>query len=162
MEELQRLRAIAEYQFGQGCGDSLFPEGITVEYSKSTGRLRYVFYEGNLLATLKPDDGFLALTIHGAERLMSGASNPASTVTVMDDVEEDIAQGRSVFAKHVRAADPRIRPGDETVVVNEKRIVIAVGRALLNGEEMLAFKTGVAVKVRRGRLKEGSREIMIR
>jgi archaeosine-15-forming tRNA-guanine transglycosylase len=29
--------------------------------------------------------------------------------------------------------------------------VLAVGRALLNAEEMLAFSTGVAVRTRRGR-----------
>jgi len=35
-----------------------------------------------------------------------------------------------------------------------ERQVLAVGRALLNRVEMLAFKVGVAVKVRRGRSKD--------
>jgi predicted RNA-binding protein (TIGR00451 family) len=51
-------------------------------------------------------------------------------------------------------ADDEIRPKDEVIVVNENGEVLAVGRAVLSGEEMKAFKTGVAVKVRRGSLEE--------
>jgi uncharacterized protein with predicted RNA binding PUA domain len=158
MEELRRLRGIAEYQFGAGCGEALFPECIAVEYSRRTGRLRHVFFEEKLVATLKPDDGFLALTVYGAELLLSRMRNPGFTVTVKEGVEGEIAEGKSVFAKHVVAADPCIRPGDEIVVLDGERRVIAVGKALLNGEEMLVFRTGVAVKVRRGRLKEESEQ----
>ncbi|MCK5403375.1 pseudouridine synthase, partial [Candidatus Bathyarchaeota archaeon] len=46
--------------------------------------------------------------------------------------------------------DGKIRPGEEVVVINNKNIVLAVGKALLSGDEMLAFNRGVAVKVRRG------------
>jgi len=47
-------------------------------------------------------------------------------------------------------ADGEIRPGEEVIVTNEKDEVLAVGRALLRGKEMLSFKRGVAVKTRRG------------
>jgi predicted RNA-binding protein len=40
-------------------------------------------------------------------------------------------------------------------VLDEGSKVLAVGRAVLSGEEMKAFKRGVAVKVRRGCLEEG-------
>jgi uncharacterized protein with predicted RNA binding PUA domain len=36
------------------------------------------------------------------------------------------------------------------VVTNEDDDLLAVGKALLSGMEMLAFKRGIAVKVRRG------------
>jgi predicted RNA-binding protein (TIGR00451 family) len=52
-------------------------------------------------------------------------------------------------------ADDEIRRKDEVIVLNESEEVLAVGRAGLSGEEMKAFKTGVAVKVRRGSLEEG-------
>jgi 7-cyano-7-deazaguanine tRNA-ribosyltransferase len=55
---------------------------------------------------------------------------------------------------HVLKADGEIRPKDEVIVVNEGGEVLAVGRTILSGEEMTAFKTGVAVKVRRGVLEE--------
>jgi predicted RNA-binding protein (TIGR00451 family) len=59
--------------------------------------------------------------------------------------------GKNVFAKHVVEAGVNIRPGDETIVIDSKNRVLAVGRALLTREEMLTFCVGVAVKTRRGR-----------
>jgi len=44
-----------------------------------------------------------------------------------------------------------IRPGDEVIVLDSKKVVQAVGRALLTGEEMSVFQIGVAVRIRRGR-----------
>jgi predicted RNA-binding protein (TIGR00451 family) len=46
---------------------------------------------------------------------------------------------------------------DEVLIVDKNDTLIAVGRALLNKEEMLAFDKGVAVKVREevGRKIEG-------
>ena len=154
MEELRRLRGIADYQFGRGCGEALFPQNITVTYSKSTGKIRHIYLEGKRIAMLRPNDGLFTLTITGAELLLSKLKNPGFTVTIAEGFEEEITQGKSVFAKHVVEASSGIRPGDEVVVLDKQRKVLAVGRALLNEEEMLAFKTGVAVKVRRGRLKE--------
>jgi predicted RNA-binding protein (TIGR00451 family) len=58
--------------------------------------------------------------------------------------------GRSLFAKHVLEADPEIRPQNEVIVVDEGGELVAVGRAVLSGEEMTLFKLGAAVKVRRG------------
>jgi predicted RNA-binding protein (TIGR00451 family) len=46
--------------------------------------------------------------------------------------------------------DGEIRPCEEVVVLNEKGAVVAVGRAVLSGKEMRAFKRGVAVRVRKG------------
>jgi len=149
--DLRRIRAIADYQFGPGCGAALFPEGVTVARSKNTGRIRHIHLDGVLLATLRPTDGLFTLTIAGAELMVSGVDAPGFTLTVADEAVEFVAQGRNVFAKHVVDAGDGIRPGDEVVVLDPGRRVLAVGRALLNGEEMLAFGVGVAVRVRRGR-----------
>ncbi len=151
--DLRRIRAIADYQFGPGCGAALFPEGVTITYSKNTGRIRHIYLDGAMLATLRPTDGFFTLTIAGAERLVSKVEDLGLTVTVTDEVAEFIAQGRNAFAKHVVEAGDGVRPGDEVVVLDPRKRVLGVGRALLNREEMLAFRVGVAVKVRRGRLR---------
>ncbi len=153
MEALRRLRGIAEYQFGRGCGDALFPPDVRVTRSKGTGRIRHIYLRDKRIATLRPNDGLLTLSIAGAELLLSKVEDPGFTVTVVEGVERDIAEGKSVFAKHVVKAGSGIRPGDEVIVVDSRGRVLAVGRALLSGEEMLAFKTGVAVRVRSGRLK---------
>ncbi len=149
--DLRRIRGIADYQFGPGCGAALFPDGISVERSKRTGRIRQINFGDTLIASLRPTDGLLTLTILGAERLVSGVGSLGCTVTVMDDVAEFVSKGRNVFARHVMEAGEGIRPGDEVVVLDSKGVVLAVGRALLNREEMLAFSVGVAVKTRRGR-----------
>lgn len=149
--DLRRIRGIAEYQFGSGCGSALFHEGVEITHSKNTGRIRHIYLDSVMLASLRPTDGLLTLTMAGAERLVSTLDGPGFTVTVTDEAAEFVAQGKNVFAKHVVEAGDPIRPGDEVVVLDSGGRVLAVGRALLNKEEMLAFRLGVAVKVRRGR-----------
>jgi len=149
--DLRRIRRIADYQFGSGCGAALFPDEVAIEYSKNTGKIRHVRLVGVLLASLRPTDGLFALAIAGAERLVSEVETLGFTVTVLDDVSEFISQGRNVFAKHVVDAGEAIRHGDEAIILDSHRMVLAVGRALLNREEMLAFGVGVAVKTRRGK-----------
>jgi len=154
-DPLKRIRSVADYQFGKGVGIVLFPENVEIEYSKRTGRIRYVYLDGKRLATLRPTDGLFSLSITGAKRIAKNANSAKCFVTVKDDVSKFIAEGGDVFAVHVVKADDEIRPKDEVIVVNEGGEVLAIGRAVLSGEEMKAFKTGVAVKVRRGCLEEG-------
>ena len=148
---LRRIRGIADYQFGTGCGSALFPKCVSIEYSKNTGKIRLVHEGDLLLASLRPTDGLITLTIAGAEKLMDKIHELAYTVTVLDEISEFISQGKNVFAKHVVDAGEAIRPGDEVIVLDSKKRVLGVGRALLNREEMLTFDVGVAVKTRRGR-----------
>jgi uncharacterized protein with predicted RNA binding PUA domain len=75
-------------------------------------------------------------------------------VVVRNEVAKFIAEGGDVFAVHVVRADDAIRPKDEVIVVDENENFLAVGKAVLSGEEMRAFKSGVAVKVRHGCLEE--------
>ena len=149
--ELRRIRGVVDYQFGPGCGMALFPDSVTITHSRNTGRIRHIHLDGALLATLRPTDGLFTLTMAGAERLVSKVVDLDYAVTLADDVAEFVAEGRNVFAKHVVDAGDDVRPGDEVIVLDSKRSVLAVGRAMLNREEMLAFDVGVAVRVRRGR-----------
>jgi predicted RNA-binding protein (TIGR00451 family) len=147
--ELVKMRA--DYQFGPGAGEALASRGVRVGVSKRTGKPRYVYdSEGRLLATVRWNDGFLALTLEGAKLLKQYFKPPRLRVVVKSEVGDFIKRGRSVFAKHVLRVDPEIRCGDEVMVVDEKDDLLAVGRAVLSSYEMLAFNSGVAVKVRRG------------
>jgi predicted RNA-binding protein (TIGR00451 family) len=154
-DTLRRIRSIADYQFGKNVGLELFPENAETLYSKRTGRIRYVCLEGKRLATLRPTDGLFSLSIGGAKRIAENKALAKCFVTVRDDVSEFIAEGGDVFAAHVVKVNEEIRPKDEVVVVNNEGEVLAVGRAVLSCEEMKAFKKGVAVKVRRGCMREG-------
>ena len=150
MDSLQKIRAVADYQFGQNTGTKLFPDTVVIEYSKNTGKIRYIFFEEQLLATMRPTTGIFVLTIAGAQRLTREVNPLRSWVKVEDFAEPFVAKGRSAFAKHVIDADENIRPYDEVIVLDSKNEVLAVGRALLSGKEMKEFSRGVAVRVRRG------------
>jgi len=145
---------VADYQFGKGVGNELFPENVEIVRSKRTGRIRYVYLNGKRLVTLRPTDGLFSLSILGAKRIVENANSARCLVTIQDDISVYIAEGRNVFAKHIVRADSEIRPKDEVIVVDRTGKVFAVGRAVLSGEEMEAFKRGVAVKVRRGCIEE--------
>lgn len=152
---LRRVQVIADFQFGSGAGPALFPEGCTFIHS-TTGRVRQVLLDGTRLATVRASDGRLTLGIEGARRLAAALPAPAYRVTVRDDVAEFVAKGKNAFAKHVTAADPEIRAGDDVLVVAGADRVIACGAAAVSGPEMLAFNYGVAVRVRQGSYKDAS------
>jgi len=146
----RQVQVIADFQFGSGAGIALFPDGCEFILSR-TGRIRQVTLDGKRLATVRAQDGRLTLGIAGALRLMEALPPPAYRVVVLDDVAEFINRGKNTFAKHVIAADPAIRAGDEVMVVTEQGYLLATGSAVLSGHEMLIFKYGVAVKVRQGK-----------
>jgi conserved protein with predicted RNA binding PUA domain len=145
-----RVQIIADFQFGKGAGEALFPEGCEVILSR-TGRVRQITLYGKRLATVRAKDGRFTLGIDGALRLISSLRPPAYRVVVSEDVADFIRQGKNTFAKHVTAADPAIRAGDEVMVVDGEDQLLATGSAMLSGGEMLLFNYGVAVKVRQGR-----------
>jgi uncharacterized protein with predicted RNA binding PUA domain len=147
---LQRVRSVADYQFGRGVGEALFPSSVEILFSKATGRIRYVNLNGERLATLRPTDGLLSLSVSAAKLLVERLGFASCLVTVRNDVSEFVADGGDVFAAHIVKVDDAVHSKDEVIVVDEGGRVLAVGRALLSGSEMLAFKIGVAVKVRHG------------
>jgi predicted RNA-binding protein (TIGR00451 family) len=149
-DALQRIISVADYQFGRNVGKTLFPKSVEIVFSRRTGRIRYAYLKGKRLATMRPTDGFLSLSIEGASRIARGRRNAECFVVVRSDVASFIARGGDVFAAHVVKADDEIRAKDEVIVLDEEGKVLAVGRAVLSGEEMRAFRRGVAVKVRHG------------
>lgn len=150
----QKIRSIADYQFGRGVGERLFSRNVEIVFSKRTKRIRHIYLEGKRLATLRPTDGMFSLTVAGAKRILDGAKHPRLWVKVSKEAAPFVARGKSVFAKHVVDADDEIRPQEEVIVLDEGGEVLAVGRAVLTGAEMKAFKCGVAVRVRWGALEE--------
>lgn len=151
-EFLEKIRKIAEYQLGRGAGRALFPDNAEVVLSKSTGRIRHIRLNDELLATLRPTDGMFSLAIGGAKRLRR-ADSIHYWVTVAKDAARFVMSGKSLFAKHVLDADTAIRPQDEAIVLDKGGNLLAVGKAVLTGSEMKLFKKGLAVRVRRGVLK---------
>jgi len=154
VDDLQKIRSIADYQFGKGVGKQLFPDEVKIVLSKRTGRIRYIYLGEKRLATLRPTNGLFSLSITGAKRIMENVKPPRLWVRVKEEAAPFVKKGKSVFAKHVSNADEEIRPMEEVIVITEEGEVLAVGKAILTGEEMKAFKKGVAVKVRKGTAEE--------
>ena len=157
-DDLYKIRSIADYQFGRRAGKALFPDNVDVRLSRRTRRVRHIYLEGDLLATLRPTDGFFSLGIPGAGRLLK-LKPQRLWVKVLDDATDFVSAGRSVFAKHVVDCDDEIRPEEEVIVLDDNHGLLAVGRAVLSGEEMRTFDYGVAVRVRRGVAEKRKRRV---
>jgi uncharacterized protein with predicted RNA binding PUA domain len=147
---LAKVRSIADYQFGKGVGQQLFPENIEIQYSPRTGRIRYINLNGERLATLRPTDGLLSLSLKAAVFMAKNTPFAKCFVTVQNEVSKYVAAGGDVFSVHVVEVDAEVGAKDEVIAIDEDGQVLAVGRTILSSEEMKAFKIGVAVKVRHG------------
>ncbi|GGM70137.1 tRNA-guanine(15) transglycosylase [Thermogymnomonas acidicola] len=145
--DLEKVRAIADYQFGKGAGRVLFPDGTEIVKSRATGRIRTISYGGVQVATMRPKDGLFTLTMEGARRLHQGIGGKRLRVFVNRESEAFNRAGYNVFFKFIVDFDPEIVAGNETLVVSEGDDLLAVGKASVSGLEMASYRKGVAVKV---------------
>ena len=148
--DLARLRTVADYQFGRGAGAAIVPGGEALDVERSSsGRPRQVRTDEGRLVTCNTD-GRLSLGLAGGRRLHAALDPPGYRVTVGEESEPFVRDGKNAFAKFVLDVDPAVRPADEVLVVDADDGLLAVGRAELSAEGMLAFETGMAVMVREG------------
>lgn len=148
--DMARVRAVADYQFGSGAADALLNGEVGLVKSKNVDRIRNVLVDGEHVVSMRAEDGFFTLRPPGARRLLAGIPAPGMRVVVHEDAVEFNKQGRNVFCSFVVDADPDIRPQDEVMVVDKDDRLVAIGRAQMTRDEMMAFQKGVAVKVREG------------
>ncbi len=145
-----RVRATADYQFGRGAADALLDGTISYVISKNTRKVRNVLVEGEHVVSLRAEDGLFTLKAAGARRLHRAFRPPSLRIVVEADAVPFVREGKNVFAKFVREADPELRPGDESLVVSPTDELCAVAQSSMNRREMLVFKRGVAAYVREG------------
>ena len=148
--DLYRIRAVADYQFGEGAADALFSGKVDLVKSKNTDKIRNVIVDGEHVLSLRAEDGFFSMRPGAARRLMKAFPSPRLRVIVRDDAIPFVKEGKNTFCGFVVAADPELRPMDEVMVVDQKDTLLAIGRAILVPEEMRAMTKGIAVKVREG------------
>jgi 7-cyano-7-deazaguanine tRNA-ribosyltransferase len=139
----EKLRDVSLYWFGT----NIFDEGMRIDVSRRTQKIRAVWDKGKLIATLRAQDFMILL--HEGSRLLHKKTK-RFRVQIVDDkeVENYIRQGKSVFAKFVKKADERLVPGQQVLVVNKKDQLLASGDLVLTPQEMKEFKRGVAVRIR--------------
>ncbi len=131
------LKAIADYQFGEGAGDDFFDDlRVQSRYPK----LRAHDGDGEQLAAMVPQYGVLSLTLAGARRWVE-SDVPVKRVEI-----DDFVPHGSVLAPGVVDASDGIRVGDEVVIEGPQ--AFAVGRAEMSGPEMVSSTRGIASSVR--------------
>ncbi|MFW9965736.1 MAG: tRNA guanosine(15) transglycosylase TgtA [Candidatus Thorarchaeota archaeon] len=149
---IRKLKALLSYQWNiniphmQNCSNWEFV------ISKSTGKIRYVKQEGNILFTLVPTTGLFTPTYEGAIELIKMNLDSRYRVVIKNEVSEFVEKGKSALAKFITYADPLLCAGEEVIVTNEEGVLLGVGRALLSGEEMKSFSRGVAVNIRHAKV----------
>lgn len=146
---LKKVRVMADYQFGKGCGDVLFPDDSTFQLSR-TKRIRQIISKGKRIATVRAKDGMFTLSMDAVNALHAHIPAPGLRVTVCDDAVPFVSKGKTTFAKHVSAIDPELRSWDEVIIVDENDRPIATGQLVLSPEEIEALDTGAAIDVRCG------------
>ncbi|MBA3045406.1 MAG: tRNA guanosine(15) transglycosylase TgtA [Candidatus Thermoplasmatota archaeon] len=147
---LMRVKAVADIQFGKGAGNALLDGKVKLVLSSNTDRIRNVQVNGNHVLSMRAGDGFFSLKPAGGRMLLKAFPSPKLRVIVNADSAEFNRLGRNVFCGFIVDADPGIIPRDEVIIVNESDELCAIGQAMMTREEMLAFRRGIAVKVRDG------------
>jgi predicted RNA-binding protein (TIGR00451 family) len=125
-------------------------ENIRIERSRTTNKIRYIYYENELILTLRPNNGFFTLSLNSAKKIIDKTLSPKLRVVVLNEISEFIKRGRNVFCKHVVGIDDELRPSDEVIVVNQNDELLAIGRLKLPVGYVKSFSNGIAVNVRKG------------
>lgn len=152
-----KLAMSLDYIFGERTSKALDYASLAFQYSRRTGRVKYVLRKdkSDVLFSFRPN-GSIAPSLSGFSILLSNLTlskisrRPKWCVTVLDEISPVIAQGKTVFCKHVVSCSNQLRAGEDVAVLNQKGELLAAGRTIVSGPTIKQFKRGVAVKVREG------------
>ena len=139
--KVNMIKAMADYQFGNGVGNLLLGEKAEIRGKYPAYK---VFSDGEVLAGVVPEYGLLRLSLNGALRLHKSGFH-AYEVRLRGYVPKAKS---AVLAPAVEDADPQIRVNDEVLLKDGEGNLLGVGRARMSGWEMVAAERGVAVEVR--------------
>lgn len=149
---IEKICAILRYQFGKSIFNEILMDdrNVEIEFSKNTGKIKNVFYKKQRILTYKPTVGQFNISLHAGKIIKEKTEPPNFRVVILNDVQEFIKDGKSVFSKHVVKMDPNLRPGNEVIVVNEYDEMLAVGKLNIPSILYPSKDLGVAVSVRKG------------
>ncbi|MFX0107560.1 MAG: tRNA guanosine(15) transglycosylase TgtA [Candidatus Hodarchaeota archaeon] len=143
----RKLHALLAYQWNLNVNPTHFDE-LEIIISRSTGKIRHVKRNNSVLYTVVPTTGLLTPTFEGGALLREWGITDDYIVVIDSEVREFVAKGKSALAKFVKQASSNLLAGEEVLVVDEDQDLLGVGRANLNGRDMLSFVRGVAVSIR--------------
>jgi predicted RNA-binding protein (TIGR00451 family) len=140
---------MVDYLFGREVSKALPREGFRLVHSRRSGRVKLIYHDGKLFATVRPS-GSMALSVYGATLLSKSANFKENYVTVADEAVDFVHAGKSVFCKFVTGAGTNVVPKGEVAIVDRNGRILGLGTAVLNGKFINQFRSGIAVKVRVG------------
>ncbi|KYK33937.1 MAG: hypothetical protein AYK19_12610 [Theionarchaea archaeon DG-70-1] len=147
ISEEEIIKGICIYQFGSKAA-SLF-DSTKIAHGR-TGKIRHLYQDKTLLATLRPMDGLFVLTFEGAEKLHALLPFPERRVTADEEACPFVKEGKDLFAKFVIHIDKNLRCYEEALITDDTDALLGVGKLMLSPEEVKSFNKGVAVQCRRG------------
>ncbi|MBD3262718.1 MAG: tRNA-guanine transglycosylase, partial [Candidatus Altiarchaeales archaeon] len=149
VNDLVKLRQMADYQFGEGAG-ALIPDNVVIKKSRKTKRIRWVYHHRGLFLTVRASDHFLLPKNPYAIRLHEYFKYPRLRVKLTDDEQatQCVREGKSVMCKFVEDVDENLLCRDECLVVDSNDNLIRVGTLHLSPKEIMDFDSGMAVRVR--------------
>ncbi len=147
VNDIEKIRAIMEYQFGRGAGE-LIEDNFRIRKSKKTRRIRWIYKKNELIASVRASDHLIIPKEYLAKKLKKMFKYPSLRVVVDDDAVPFVSEGKSVFAKFVVDIDSSLRANDEVIVVSKEDDFLRVGTLVLSPDEALDFDRGIAVRVR--------------
>lgn len=133
--KIHDLRSIARYQFNTKRADKLIPKN-TKTHGKFNTR---IMSNKKQLATLHFETGLYTLNLPAGEILKEEEIN---RVFISFDLKTS-----TLFTPGIDDADSNIIPNDEVVIIKDDEVV-GVGKAMMNGDEMVRSSKGIGVKVR--------------
>lgn len=149
--DIHHIRSIIDYNFGEGSGEVILPEGHLVILNKcpAIDRMDEVLVDGCVVGTMRYDIGrgwqFIA-RLQGAMRLEGKVKK--GYVVCDPGAIKFIQESKNLMAPGIMEAHPDVKDGDEVIVVDPDMKVIATGIAKMSHEDMLKHEKGVGVKTR--------------
>lgn len=148
--DLEKVRALMNYQFGSGAGE-LIPGNVKIKRSKTTKRIRWIYLGKELIASVRASDHFILPKEYLAQKLLETFEYPRLRIVLEDD-QGVVAcvrdEHKSVFAKFVKEVDPELRCGDECLIVDKDDNLLRMGTLSLSPKEVMDFSRGMAARVR--------------
>ena len=137
--ELEFFKSMADYQFGKGAREHLFPPESEI---RRKGYVLTAFYNSKQLATLQL--GHLALTVYAASRLAESYNNYK---VYFADSE---LSGSALYTPGILRADQQIKPEDDVLVMSDKTgKFLAIGKSHLTGFELESCSFGLGVSIKK-------------
>lgn len=123
------------------------------EFSKQTGRLRYIHKGKDPFLTIIPTTGWIVASFEAFEIIKKVSETPRYRVIVSDEAAQFASEGKSVFSHHIIQIDQNLRPNDEVMIVDQQDRIAALGKLNFPIQYIINQRNGVAVKNKKGNKK---------